>query len=45
VRGGVRALLEEPGFRRRAGALAAEIRRMPAPADLVATLVSLAGRR
>jgi UDP:flavonoid glycosyltransferase YjiC (YdhE family) len=45
VRGGVRALLEEPSFRRRAGALASEIRRMPAPADLVATLVSLAGRR
>lgn len=46
VRRAVTALLEQPGFRRRARDVAAEIDRMPAPADLVATLEEIvAGSR
>ena len=42
VRRGVRVLLDEPGYRERAGELAGEISRMPAPADVVARLEALA---
>ncbi len=34
-------LLEQPGFRKRAGALATEIRHMPPPSELVGTLETL----
>lgn len=45
VGGAVDALLEQPQFRVRAGDLATEIRAMPAPAEVVATLASLVARR
>ena len=40
VREGVLALLEEPSYRERAAALAAEIAAMPAPEELVDVLVA-----
>ena len=42
VRRGVHALLEQPGYRERAGQLADEIRRMPAPEEVVSRLEALA---
>jgi UDP:flavonoid glycosyltransferase YjiC (YdhE family) len=45
VRRAVTALLEHPGFRRRARELAAEIDRMPPPSTLVPTLEALAAGR
>jgi UDP:flavonoid glycosyltransferase YjiC (YdhE family) len=45
VRTAVRALFEQPEYRRRAGAVAAEIARMPAPGDVVPLLEALAGQK
>ena len=41
VQRAVVTLLEQPGFKRRAGELAAEIRHMPSPSELVGTLETL----
>ena len=41
VQRAVVTLLEQPGFRKRAGELAAEIQHMPSPSELVATLETL----
>ena len=43
VRRGVRALLEQPGYREQARRMATEIAAMPAPAEVVALLERLAG--
>jgi len=43
VRVAVRALLEEPGFRQRAGEIAAEIAARPRPAAIVPDIVDIAG--
>ncbi len=45
VRGAVRVVLDDPSYRERAGGLAAEIAAMPAPADVVPLLESLAAGR
>jgi UDP:flavonoid glycosyltransferase YjiC (YdhE family) len=42
VRSQVRALVEDEGYRRRAGLLQAEIKRMPSPAEVVPVLEILA---
>ena len=44
VRTAVRMVLEDPAYRRRAGEVAEEIRRMPAPAEVVRLLEALAGQ-